>query len=236
MIGVGVFTALGFQLADLSSGFSVIALWLAGGLVAFCGAVCYAELVAMYPKSGGEYHLLGAALHPLPGFLSGWISIIAGFPAPVALAASAFAAYFSGSVLEMNTTALGVGLILIVTGGHLVSVIFSSRFQSIATLGKVILILVLIVAGFSVGEPQPVDFFPSASTDWGMLGSGGFAIALMWVHYSYEGWNGAAYIAGEVRNPQRNVPLALLLGTGCVTPIIASHGNLMAARRSVETA
>ncbi|MGK0189272.1 MAG: APA family basic amino acid/polyamine antiporter [Verrucomicrobiales bacterium] len=216
MIGVGVFTALGFQVTDLPSGFVILLLWLTGGLVAFCGAVCYAELVAMFPRSGGEYHLLRAALHPLPGFLAGWTSIVAGFPAPVALAGFAFGSYFSGSVIEANPTTLGIGLIIIVTAVHLVNVVLSSRFQSIATLGKGILILVLIIAGFSVGEPQPVRFLPSFATDWAMLGSGGFAIALMWVHYSYEGWNGAAYIAGEVRNPQRNVPIALLSGTAIV--------------------
>ena len=217
MIGVGVFTALGFQVADLPSGFAIAVLWLAGGLVAFCGAVCYAELVAMFPRSGGEYHLLGTALHPLPGFLSGWTSIIAGFPAPVALAAAAFGSYFSGSVLNLDATTLGIGIIIVVTAVHLINVTLSSRFQSIATLGKVLLIAVLIVAGFSVGEPQPVHFLPKSAADWNVIGSSGFAIALMWVHYSYEGWNGAAYIAGEVRDPQRNVPLALLSGTGIVT-------------------
>lgn len=216
MIGVGVFTALGFQVTDLPSGFAILVLWITGGLVAFCGAACYAELVAMFPRSGGEYHLLRSAFHPLPGFLSGWTSMVAGFPAPVALAASAFGAYFSGSVINADPTTLGIALILIVTAIHLVNVALSSRFQSFATLGKGLLIIALIIAGFSVGEPQPVSFLPTMASDWQMLGSGGFAIALMWVHYSYEGWNGAAYIAGEVRNPQRNVPIALMSGTGIV--------------------
>ena len=217
MIGVGVFTGLGFQVGDLPSGFAILVLWAAGGLVAFCGAVCYAELVAMYPKSGGEYHLLGTAIHPLPGFLSGWISVVAGFPAPVALAASAFGSYFAGSIFDMSSTVLGAVLIVIITAVHLVNVSLSSRFQTVSTLGKVVLILVLITVGFSVGEPQQVKFLPTMAADWKLLGSGGFAVALMWVHYSYEGWNGAAYIAGEVRNPQRNVPIALLAGTAFVT-------------------
>lgn len=217
MIGVGVFTGLGFQVGDLPSGFAILVLWIAGGVVAFCGALCYAELVAMFPGSGGEYHLLGAAFHPMPGFLSGWVSTVAGFPAPVAIAASAFGAYFGNSIVPASPTLLGVGLIAVVTAVHLVHAELSSRFQSVTTLGKVLLILVLIAAGFSVGEPQAVNFLPDSAADWHLLGTGGFATALMWVHYSYEGWNGAAYIAGEVRNPQRNVPLALLIGTACVT-------------------
>ncbi|MCB1085917.1 MAG: amino acid permease, partial [Verrucomicrobiae bacterium] len=85
MVGTGVFGSLGFQVADLPTGFPVMLLWLAGGVVSFCGAVCYAELAAMLPRSGGEYHLLREAWHPALGFLSGWISVTVGFAAPIAL-------------------------------------------------------------------------------------------------------------------------------------------------------
>ena len=217
MIGIGVFTSLGFQVTELPPGFAILMLWAAGGMVAFCGAVCYAELIGMFPQSGGEYHLLRSAFHPLPGFLAGWVSMVAGFPAPVALAASAFGAYFSGSVIAVDPTVLGVGLILLVTSVHLVHVTLSSRFQSVATLGKALLILVFIICAFSVSDPQPVKFLPSSSGEWKLIGTGSFGVALLWVHYSYEGWNGAAYVAGEVRNPKRNVPRALLIGTGIVT-------------------
>ena len=217
MIGIGVFTSLGFQVSDLPSGFAIVMLWAAGGVVAFCGAVCYAELVGMFPRSGGEYHLLRSAFHPLPGFMAGWVSIIAGFPAPVALAASAFGSYFAGSVFDINATFLGVALIVLVTAVHLVNVTISSRFQIVATIGKAALIVVLIVCAFSVADPQPVSFLPRSAQDWQLLGTAGFGTALLWVHYSFEGWNGAAYVAGEVKNPRRNVPIALLFGTVTVT-------------------
>src|ERR1019366_6918353 len=94
MVGVGVFTSLGFQLNDLTSGFSLLLLWIVGGIVALCGAFCYGELGAMFPRSSGEYNFLYRAYHPAFGFLAGWISATVGFAAPVALAAMAFGQYF----------------------------------------------------------------------------------------------------------------------------------------------
>src|SRR5690606_17743285 len=84
MIGTGVFGSLGFQVAGIPSGFPIMVLWLVGGVVSFCGAVCYAELASIFPKSGGEYHLLSRAWHPAIGFLAGWLSVTVGFAAPVA--------------------------------------------------------------------------------------------------------------------------------------------------------
>src|ERR1700745_3339501 len=90
MIGVGVFTSLGFQVKDITSGFSLLLLWIVGGIVAMCGAVCYAELAAMFPRSSGEYNFLRRIYHPAFGFLAGWLSATVGFAAPIALAAMAF--------------------------------------------------------------------------------------------------------------------------------------------------
>ena len=96
MIGTGIFTSLGFQVGDLPSGFAILMLWLVGGVCAMCGALCYAELAAAMPRSGGEYHFLGTIYHPSLGFMAGWISATAGFAAPVALAAMAFGNYLTG--------------------------------------------------------------------------------------------------------------------------------------------
>ena len=93
MIGVGVFTSLGFQVKDIPSGFSILLLWTVGGIVALCGVFSYSELGAMFPRSSGEYNFLGRAYHPAFGFLAGWVSATVGFAAPVALAAMAFGEY-----------------------------------------------------------------------------------------------------------------------------------------------
>ena len=87
MVGTGVFTSLGFQLFDLNSGPQIILLWLLGGLIALCGAFCYAEVAALLPKSGGEYHFLRSIYHPSLGFMAGMLSAFAGFAAPTAITA-----------------------------------------------------------------------------------------------------------------------------------------------------
>src|SRR5687768_4686157 len=96
MVGTGVFTSLGFQVDGLPSGFAILMLWLIGGVAALCGALCYGELAAALPRSGGEYHLIGRTIHPAAGFLAGWLSATVGFAAPIALAAMALAKYAAG--------------------------------------------------------------------------------------------------------------------------------------------
>src|SRR5437763_9180393 len=96
IIGTGVFTSLGFQVADIHSGFALLMLWIVGGIAALCGALCYGELSAALPRSGGEYHFLSEIYHPALGFMAGFISATVRFAAPVALAAMAFGTYFNG--------------------------------------------------------------------------------------------------------------------------------------------
>ena len=98
MVGVGVFTSLGFQVNDISSGFSLLLLWVVGGIVAICGAFCYAELATMFPRSSGEYNFLRRIYHPAFGFVAGWLSATVGFAAPIALAAMAFGVYFKSII------------------------------------------------------------------------------------------------------------------------------------------
>jgi APA family basic amino acid/polyamine antiporter len=93
MVGTGVFTSLGFQLYDIHSVFSILILLILGGVIAFCGALVYAELGVAIPRSGGEYAYLSELIHPCVGFLSGWVSSTVGFAAPVALAAVALGTY-----------------------------------------------------------------------------------------------------------------------------------------------
>jgi APA family basic amino acid/polyamine antiporter len=102
MVGTGVFTSLGFQVGDLPSGFSIVALWAVGGLCAMCGALSYAELGAALPRSGGEYNFLREIYHPSVGFLAGWVSGTVGFSAPVAIAAMPFGAYLAEIVPGTN--------------------------------------------------------------------------------------------------------------------------------------
>jgi len=215
MVGTGVFGSLGFQVAGIPSGFPIMVLWILGGLISFCGAVCYAELAAMMPRSGGEYHLLREAWHPVLGFLTGWISATVGFAAPIALNAVLLGDYLSG-IYELSPYWFSIPAVLLVALIHLGSLANISRFQTGFTSIKVLLILVLGAAAFLIGTRQPVSFLPQPG-DGKLIASESFAISLVYVLYAYTGWNAAAYITGELKNPQRTLPLALLIGTGLVT-------------------
>jgi APA family basic amino acid/polyamine antiporter len=212
MIGVGVFTSLGFQVKDIPSGFSILLLWTVGGLVALCGVFSYSELGAMFPRSSGEYNFLTRAYHPAFGFLAGWVSATVGFAAPVALAAMAFGEYGKSVLPGASPLALAMGVVWLVSIVQLCGLRHSSTFQLIATILKVVLIVAFLIAGFVIGTPQPVSFAPSAG-DLAHVTSAPFAIGLVFVMYSFSGWNAATYIIGEMKLPQQNLPRALLSGT-----------------------
>jgi len=212
MVGVGVFTSLGFQVKDIPSGFSILALWTLGGLVALCGVFSYGELGAMFPRSSGEYNFLSRAYHPAFGFLAGWVSATVGFAAPVALAAMAFGEYSKAIDPDAPSVALAVGVVWLVSIVQLCGVQHSSTFQLISTALKVVLIAAFLIAGVAMGTPQPVSFAPQPS-DFAHITSAPFAIGLVFVMYSFSGWNAATYIIGELRMPQRNLPRAMLTGT-----------------------
>lgn len=212
MVGVGVFTSLGFQVKDIPTGFSILLLWIVGGVVALCGVFSYSELGAMFPRSSGEYNFLSRAFHPAFGFLAGWVSATVGFAAPVALAAMAFGEYGKSVLPGFPPLALAIGVVWLVSIVQLSGVKHSSTFQLISTILKVALIVAFLIAGFAIGTPQPVSFVPEVS-DLAYVTSGPFAIGLVFVMYSFSGWNAATYIIGEMRMPQQNLPRALLTGT-----------------------
>src|ERR1700749_877246 len=212
MIGVGVFTSLGFQVKDIPSGFAILLLWIVGGIVALCGVFSYSELGAMFPRSSGEYNFLGRAFHPAFGFVAGFVSATVGFSAPVALAAMALEQYGHAIAPNAPPLSLAVGIVWAVSLVQLTGVRHSSTFQMIATILQVVLITAFLIAGFAIGTAQDVSFAPQAR-DLGYIASAPFAIGLVFVMYSFSGWNAATYIIGEMRTPQQSLPRALLAGT-----------------------
>jgi APA family basic amino acid/polyamine antiporter len=212
IIGTGVFTSLGFQVADIQSGFALIMLWIVGGIAALCGALCYGELSAALPRSGGEYHFLSEIYHPSVGFMAGFVSATVGFAAPIALAAMAFGKYFQGVFNFGSPILLSFVLVWIVAVFHFGNLRLGSAFQNLWTVVKLILITTLIGAGMLVTEKQPITFLPQIADRMSIF-SGAFAVALVYVMYSYSGWNASSYIIGEVKSPERNVPRSLVFGT-----------------------
>jgi len=212
IIGTGIFTSLGFQLSEIHSGFALLMLWIVGGIAALCGALCYGELSASLPRSGGEYHFLSKIYHPAVGFMAGFVSATVGFAAPIALAAMAFGKYFRGVFDFGSPVVLSFVLVWVVALFHLGNLRLSSTFQNLWTVVKLFLISVLIGAGFLIEQKQAITFLPRPGDTMSVL-SGAFAVALVFVMYSYSGWNASTYIIGEVKEPERNVPRSLFTGT-----------------------
>jgi len=212
IIGTGIFTTTGFLAAGIPSHFGLLFIWLIGGLLALSGALTYGELASAMPRSGGEYHYLSVLYHPALGFMSGFISLVAGFAAPVAASALAFGTYLSVVLPGIAPVWAAAVIVLLMTGLHSLALHYGARVQNVFTVVKVLLIVGFILAGLTVEQNHLQQLIPTA-TDWDAVLSTGFAVGLIYVSFSYSGWNAAAYIAGEVNNARRNVPLALLLGT-----------------------
>jgi APA family basic amino acid/polyamine antiporter len=230
IIGAGIFTSTGFQAADLGHTGFIFLLWIVGGVLAFCGALCFAELGTAMPKAGGEYVYLRETFGPAPAFMSAFVSLTAGFSAPIASACKAFASYSAALLPEnmahwpewmpvsgVNVAALTVAWTLVFV--HCRGVRRGVAFNDLVTVFKVGGIVLIIVAAFTIGKGSASNlistsqvYASSTATDLGK----GFGTSLIFVGFCYSGWNAAAYVAGEMNDPQRDLPRALLVGTGVV--------------------
>jgi APA family basic amino acid/polyamine antiporter len=232
MVGTGIFTTSGFIIEELGNPQAMLLCWLVGGIFALCGALCYGELGAMFPRAGGEYVFLRESFGKWMGFLSGWISLIVGFSAPIAAASIAFATYFMRMLpasfspeftlrfFEINIltispiTIIAVAIIIIFSLIHYHSLFLGTRVQNGLTVFKIGLIVAFVAAGLFLGHGSTSHF--SEGLDMGSIFKGEFAISLIFVSFAYSGWNAAAYLGGEIKKPGRNIPLALFVGTALV--------------------
>jgi basic amino acid/polyamine antiporter, APA family len=223
MVGTGVFTITGELLVSLPSPALVLAAWMVSGLLALCGATVYAELGTMMPRVGGEYVYLSRAFGPATGFMSGWVALIVGFAVPTAVGALGFASYVHAIAPALPQPAVAVALIVALTAVHMIDVRFGARMQAALAGLVVVVIVVFVVAALVTGRltfanlGASVPVVRSAHGASVVASAAVFAVALVQVSYAYSGWNGAAYVAGEVRDPARALPRALVMGTGLVT-------------------
>lgn len=211
MIGTGVYTSLGFQISGIKSIFALIFIWITGGLVALCGALTYGELAARIPKSGGEYVFLSRIFHPAFGFLSGFISMTIGFAAPMAISALALGEY-SGKFIPASPLVIGITTIIILTIINTSSFRLGANFNFATTAFNILLILTFCVAGFIVGHHAEFKL-TFIKSDFKQVLSPAFAVSLVYVSFAYSGWNSAAYITHQIKNPVRNLPRILITGT-----------------------
>lgn len=220
MIGTGVLTTSGFTVYEVGSNQLMLILWVIGGLLALCGALALCELSAALPRSGGDYVFLAEAYGPLAAFLSGWVSFLIGFGGPIALSAAASAKYLLAP-LRLGDAAAAVAQPAVATAAivafgvvHCLGRGSTIRAQAGMTTLKLGILTALAVAGLIAGWGR-----------WGNLADRppltvdrlvAMASSLVYISYAYTGWNAAAYVAGEVDRPQRQMPRAILLGTGLV--------------------
>ncbi len=212
MIGTGVFTSLGFQVADIQNTWSIILLWFIGGMLGLIGAFTYAELGTHFKESGGDYIYLSRIFHPFAGYLYAWISLTVGFSAPIAISALAMTSYLSPINPTIFTDWFGISVILLVTAIHSISVGQSGKFQQYSTILKIGFVFVLIALGFYYVpvENTAINFTNTWQEE---LLLPGFAVSLIYVSYAYTGWNSAAYITDEIEDPNKNLPKALIPAT-----------------------
>ena len=181
-------------------------------IIALSGALSYGELASKLPRSGGEYHFLSKIYHPVLGFLAGWVSFLVAFSAPTALAAMAMASYSQAFFGLGNEIFLALAIVIILSLIHSFQIRFGGGFQRIVTFLKIGLILFFIISGFFAEDHQKMDLIPQ-SGDWDNVFSGAFAVSLIFVSYAFSGWNASVYITDEIRNPTKNIPKSLILGT-----------------------
>jgi APA family basic amino acid/polyamine antiporter len=230
MIGAGIFTTSGLLMSGLNDPLLMIALWAVGGIIALCGALSYGELGAAMPGAGGEYLFLSRLYHPVFGFLSGWVSFIVGFSAPIAASALGFSEYFcravpavpewlisNGIMNEAWTKKLiSVSIILIFTSIHYRGIKTGARIQNVLTVLKILLIATLLFAGFLSGNGSFANFSSDNITSDGFAGWKTIGLSLMWIMFAYSGWNASTYLGAEIKNPEKTLPRSLLYGTGIV--------------------
>ena len=223
MIGTGIFTTSGIMTVYLPGPIWVLGCWLLGGLLAMSGALCYAELATRMPEEGGEYIYLKTLYHPLLSFLTGWTSFLVGFSAPIAASALGAVNYifmgmkenipdFNPAYTQSYIKISAAAIILVFTMVHYLGVRVGSVVQNVLTGFKIVVVAGLVLLGLFSGGDWSNLCIP---TNQGVK-SLAFGTAMMLVMFSYSGWNASAYIAGEIKNPNRYLPRSLILGTALV--------------------
>lgn len=215
MIGTGVFTTSGPLLETVGAPSTVLLVWVVGGLVSLCGALSYAEIGTTYPEAGGEYAILKRALHPAVGFAAGVVSITAGFAAPIAVCSLAFASYLGTVISGLPEIPTALGLVLFTTLLHAQRAELGAAAQNALTLLKIVLAVGLALLGLFSIDPARFD----ATELVAETVRPSFGLGVVQVFFAYTGWNAAVYIAGDLKEPEKTLPRALVIGTLLVTAV-----------------
>ncbi|UCE42855.1 MAG: amino acid permease [Candidatus Aminicenantes bacterium] len=236
IIGSGIFLTTGIMARSIPSGGLILLAWIVGGLLTLAGALTYAELGAAMPEAGGQYVYLREAYGPMAGFLFGWILFLVymtGGIAGLALAFAEYTGYFVPSlgtdhiILDLNVPLLqssfhyslsagqivGVAVIVLLSIFNFIGVGLGKFIQNVFTVIKIGILVAIIALGFAIGKGTPPDLSMNPmGMDFGSIMIG-FGVSLVAVAWAFDGWNNVNFVAGEIKNPKRNLPLALVVGT-----------------------
>jgi APA family basic amino acid/polyamine antiporter len=240
VIGSGIFLTTGIMAKHIPSPGMILIAWIVGGLLTLAGALTYAELGAAMPKAGGQYVYIREAYGPLPGFLFGWILFLVYMTGGIAGLALAFSLYFGRLFPSLSTDTIllsqtfkvfslsikyslsagqvvGVIVIVVLSIFNYIGLAFGKFIQNIFTVLKIGSIIAIITLGFTIGKGTAVNLSlnPTGISFSQLIF--GFGVALIAVIWAFDGWNNMNFVAGEIKNPQRNIPLALILGTLGIT-------------------
>jgi len=236
VIGSGIYLTTGIMTQSLPSAGLILLVWIVGGLITLTGALTYAELGASMPDSGGQYVFLREAYGPLAGFLFGWILFLITMTGSIAALGVAFAEHFGYFFPALSTSraifslqigpwtyilsmgqVVAVAAVVFLSAFNYIGVVFGKMIQNIVTVIKIGTLLVLIGAGLMIGQGTHIQL---TSVPAGMSLAKlmtGFGLSLVAVTWAFDGWNNITYAAGEIKNPRRNLPFSLVVGTIVIT-------------------
>lgn len=215
MIGSGVLLSAGFMAQSLSAGWILWA-WVIGAAIAGAGAIAYAELARLVPRSGGEYRYLSELAHPALGYLAGWASLLLGFAAPIAINALGAAAFADTIAPLGHPRLVAAGLIVAITLAHAFHLSASRWIQDVLVAAKLLAVCGFVALGLALGDRTWPSWTPPESDGWA---AGPFVTGLFFVSFAYSGWNAAVYAAAEFRKPRRDVAASMVIGTALVAAL-----------------
>lgn len=229
VVGAGIFLVSGYVAATVTSPGSFLGVWLLGGVFALSGALCNGELGVLFPRGGGEYVYLSEAFGSGLGFLSGWTSFWIGFPGSIATLASGFGRNVRAlaGLPPGWENVIGIAAVLVLTGLNVLGLKRGKHVQNLLSVVKLLAFGLVIVLGFFFGHGQGAHFHPFFG---GGQTASGLAAALIPIYFAYSGWNAATYVAGEMRDPHRDLGRALALGTlACIVLYLAVNAGFLSA-------
>jgi APA family basic amino acid/polyamine antiporter len=232
MIGIGIFTTTGYIAGYINSSILLLLIWSIGALYSYCGAITYSALSTRFPVSGGDFHYLKTAFHPLFGFLFGWSTFTVTYTGSIATIAVGFATYFHNllpkSFLEFSISIpltplyftsiklIAILITILLTWINARGVKHGARFQNFFSIAGIGVIFAFVIAGILSEKANTNNFFPLWPDSLSLNELSLLGVALVSIVFTYAGWTTIVYIAGEIKNPEKNIPSAMLISVTLV--------------------